>query len=956
MLFQGTLFVRLGKFGAVVDRAFSCAWTEQAILAEFGDEEVRTKDEQRLWSANRYREGASRGLNGLDAMYAAVLDRDCADVGELDRTCEWLQARGLAYVVYTSWSHGLPDKLHADTQRTGPFDCFRVVLPYSREVSKDEHRVMVPALFGHEVPADPAEYTREARGRYVVMPSGKERAAKPRGWDPCANRPAQGYYVPTPRAVLEVHPGAPVDPDAVLKRPTTARVTSRRERPYRPPSAGATGALGAIERALEDCGHTLGQESYAGWCRSRCPSCEDPSPSLTCRANGDGVDIRCHAGCGRQDVLGALGLTGDLYRPPSELEIELEEQLERQQPEEDEVSAEEAGTLLQQDIREAVASGEPTIVQYPAGTGKSYQVAPVIAELVLDGQRVVYSTQEHAVASQTRAYLPLAVRERSVHIHSPLLQVGDDPVCSRAEELHDQVFVFGKSLLGQICPRCPKRDSCEALAAAQERQRRLETASAIFVSHAGIGQVFGVDSQGRQKGHGVKLIVDEMPSTHQKVEVTQHQLEGLAEGAGLLSADPSVAKVVQELARAILAGETPGEVRWAPRGRRIGSAHELALEWGRLSVRDHARCTPKERPWLQAADALIRLYCRQDAEADVQGFEERGEGGLSAMLPDACHEALVQRKGVLLSATPMLAALPDFQLRARAVTDGAPVRRVMVLRESRGSRALLKNYYDDLEGARSRRDSLPGEEPGIPWPAVDSALERALREADRYEGGKVLFVTFKELADVLRSDGDRLCDGRIKVAHYGALRGKNDWQEGADDEVSVVYCFGTPRFGIYDTLEYLGLTGEAASQAWADYAAAELTQAEGRLRLPRRTKPCSVIVEGDVAPLSWHTGNISDVVPLAAERKDTATALLEAALLWRTQKEVAAELAVTGETVRVWKQPGRPPPASHHIHRLRELARPGFSEAMRLFSTMSPQRLERISETFTWLPLDGSCD
>lgn len=960
MEFRGTLFERLGKHGSRVERAFCVPWTESAVLAAFGSRPVLTKDDQQLWSAARYKEGASRGNAGLEVNYAAVLDRDCADVGELDRTIEHLCAQGLAFIVYTSWSHGRADKVHRDTGRTGPFDCFRVIIPYDREVAPGEHCVLVPALFGHELPDDAPHYAREAIGKYVELPSGRERAAKPRGWDPTSKEPARGYYTPTPEAICEVYQGRALCADDVLRRPTTAKPSTRRERPYRPPDARAVGALGTLEKALDSYGFWLGAEGHAGWRRAQCPSCEDPSPSLTARANGDGVDLRCHAGCQRHEVLAALGLTGDLWQAPSSLEIELEEQLERQAPDEDAVDADTAGELLYRDIRDALAANEPTVIQYPAGVGKSYQGARVISELVHVGDAVVYSTQEHKVAHETRMKLAPDVIGRSVHIHSPLIQVGDEPVCQRADELKVRVFDYGVSLMGEVCPRCRFRDDCLALAAARERQQKLSDAQAIFVSHAGIGQVMGMDSNGEQKGLGKKLIVDEMPGAFERVSVPRHLLEQLAHGARAFSADPVILKTVQEIARAWLAGETPGEVRWSPGGKVLGNAIELAKDWGRLTLREGVTPPPGEKVMLDAADALVRLCAHVAAGGEVDWLE----GEVAAMLPDACHEALVQRRGVLLSATPMLVALPGFKLKAQAVTDGAPVRRVMVLRRGRGSKALTNKYYDDDQGVRVLREPEPGEEPGIPWPVVDEALDRALAEADKYgPDSRVLFVTFKAIADALREDAGRTANGRvevehyedrrlsarIEVAHYGALRGKNDWEEGAEKECSVVYCLGSPRFNIKPTLYYLGLTGEAADQAWTAYAAGELTQAEGRLRLPRRKTPCTVFVEGSVAPSSWHAENITEIItePVLAE---AATALLEGALLWRSQDQVAESLDVTERTVRRWRQPGRPPPHHKHVPQLKVLARPAIREGIRLLATMNEERRATHRELFSWAP------
>lgn len=372
--FRGTLFAKLGKFGSVVERWFDEPWTLEGVRAAFGEHVVECKDDQQLWSSARYQEGANRGNAGLVCNHGVVLDRDCADVGELDSTRAHLRKLGLAYVLYTSWSHGKAEKQHEPQLpgRKGPFDCFRVVLPYERDLAPDEHRALVQGLYGHEVPLDPPHYAQEVLGRFVTLPSGRERAARPRGWDPVASRPSQGYYTPTPWALLEVEPGEPLRVAAVLQRPTTPRVTSRRSRPYQPPTREASGALGVMAKALERHSFGLGPSNPDGWARSVCPSCQDPSPSLTARANGDGIELRCHAGCARREILDAVGLDAASFRAPTDLRIALDEQLERQAPADDDVSADEAGELLERDINEAFDSGEPTVIRYPAGTGKAF--------------------------------------------------------------------------------------------------------------------------------------------------------------------------------------------------------------------------------------------------------------------------------------------------------------------------------------------------------------------------------------------------------------------------------------------------------------------------------------------------------------------------------------------------------------------------------------------------------
>ncbi len=934
------LFERLGHKGSRIERAFSVPWTEANILEVFGDCPAESKDAQQLFGAARYKEGHRRGNAGINSVCAAVLDCDCADVGELDRISSSIAAQGLAFIAYTAWSHRRPEK-KAETGKTGPFDSFRIIIPYSRELSPAEHSALLPALFGREVPADPAHYAEEARGVLVTTPSGKQRASKPRGWDPVCSRPAQAYYVPSVYSSVDVYTGRALDVDAILARPTTARPSIRTERQFFAPDLDGIHALARVVSELSKT-RDIEAPQYQGWQRAACPSCapggSQRSPSFTVRANGNGVDLHCHAGCTRSEILSALSLRSDgIFAAPSSLRLMLDEQLSVQTPRSDAVPVDVAAAKLVVDIREAVVDRKPAIIQYGAGVGKSFASAIVMTEHARNGYKIAYATQEHVVAGETRNLLPPDVKARSVHIHSALIQVGTDPVCQRADELKERVFEFGVSLLGSICPKCQFRETCAAKAAATERAKLIEEASVVFVSHAGIGQLFG-----EGKGHDLQLIVDEMPGTYKQVSVSRHDLKLLARGTRMSCADASIEKVVGVIARAWIVGLKPGLVSWHHATQPMGDAAALALEWGRLRLRDGCVPTAAERPLLKAADSVIRLCAWQAQGGTLMGLGRGEQGDIAAMLPDAAHEALVDRGGVLLSATPLMPALPGFKLRECEVLDGAKVTRKMVLRSGRGSGALTSSYYDDRTGVRRRREREPGERPGIPWPVIDEALERAHIEAEKYDCKRVLFVSFKSVIDALRSRGGYRVNN-TELAHYGALRGKNDWQEKAAKECSVVYLLGAPRFAVMPTLIQLGLNGQAADQAWVAYAAGELTQAEGRLRLPRRTKPCTIFVEGDVAPSTWHAENLDEVITTGTI--ETASSLLEAALLWYTQEELAEAL---GALYR-HGQPGDVPPAPEHTPSLRRLSRPDFSEAIGILADMPPERRKTHEELFSWV-------
>ena len=860
--FFATLFEARGQFGNRVVGHIDVPWTPDALTEALPLTVTPTKGGSRLFALAKYREGVGRGNAGIEHLTGAMLDCDCADPGEFDRITEQVRAKGLAFLAYTTYSHMSPSKTHSATGRVGSMEGFRLFLPWSRPVDHEEYRVLVPCLFGYEIPDNPPHYEQEVAGVWVKTKAASVRA-RARGWDSVSSRPSQAYYMPEAppeRASLALFDSAAGDPlpvDQILAR---ERPLGRRSfyvpRDFEQPTQQAETAVQDFLEALMDAGHHVQPPNGQGYRRSACPACApggvQRSPSLTFRANGDMLEVRCHAACYRRDILAALGLTDEgRFREPGYLESRLDEQLARQVSPRAPVPVNEAVGALERDLREAVLARRPTVIKYPCGVGKSFCAAKIVTERVRAGQAICVSSQEHRVLMETMAYLPEDVRQVAVHIHSPLIPVGGAPVCQRADEVRELVWDYGVSLARSICPTCPHRDTCGAKAAQVERIKRKTDALAVFVSHAGIHQVFG------EEPSGMELIVDEMPGVYEEVAVTKALLEKLADRAPLPAVYDVPRKAVYAIARAWLDGTEPGYVV-VDQDQPPVPAYSVAAEWGRLALKDKTLPPVDFRALVKAGDALLRLAAHRADGGTVFGLEQRGATGVSAMLPDACHRALVRQRGVLLSATPLLAALPGFDVREQAVTDGAPVRRVMRLRNNRGSTALTKTYPDRY-GGFERREPAEGEGPGIPWAVVEQALDYACKEAEMYDPARVLFVSFKALIDQLRQRPDLLRGRAIELAHYGALRGKNQWQQGAAAECSVVYCLGAPRFAVYSTLRSLGLSDEALDEAWVAYAAGELEQVGGRLRIPRRTKPASFIVESDVAPQDWCKETINEV-------------------------------------------------------------------------------------------------
>lgn len=211
-----------------------------------------------------------------------------------------------------------------------------------------------------------------------------------------------------------------------------------------------------------------------------------------------------------------------------------------------------------------------------------------------------------------------------------------------------------------------------------------------------------------------------------------------------------------------------------------------------------------------------------------------------------------------------------------AVRDGAPVRRVF-LPWSHGTR----RHCIEREG-------------GICWPEVRGpareAIALALEGVPR--GGRVALLTFRPLAQLLervwtgaaRDAGEVVDPDALEllaplVAHgvtfatgyFGNLRGQNGWRE-ADGLVVL----GSPwpnKGASRSTARALGLEG--AEEDVAMHATrAELEQAVGRLRAPRRTSAAVVVVAATVPPLAadrrWEVRELRAGRPPAADHHQLA--------------------------------------------------------------------------------------
>jgi len=443
-----------------------------------------------------------------------------------------------------------------------------------------------------------------------------------------------------------------------------------------------------------------------------------------------------------------------------------------------------------------------TIDASTVGAGKSYLLAQVAAERARKGRLTVIQTQAHAVAAQTRAELHRQYPEvRSAHLFSAASAPSGEESCPRIPrdpELREMVRDYGVPLRRICATGCPLATGCPALAAARRRDEMAGVASVLFVSQAGISQASDL------LGDGAALFSDESPEPLTGLSVPPEVVSRILSsqripGVGTVDADD-----LRDALRAV-ADDLPADGYTPIPHPSYGALRALSAE---------------DRSYLRSATRLSQIIASGSAHFGSAGSVE-------GYMASASWEAMISaRESVLVDATPPWYALPaSADVLRQCVADpfGVTVSREMIYLGRAGTGALCP-----VDGEIAERE-------------VMAAIDRARRLP-----GRVLFVTFPAIRRWLETTG-RWPAGSI--AHYGATRGRNDWQD-----YDGVYCLGTPRYAREPGLRAL-LRREDVSREWAYLAQAELDQALGRLRHVSSRRDLRMVVEGNLPPLGWHSGN-----------------------------------------------------------------------------------------------------
>lgn len=614
----------------------------------------------------------------------------------------------------------------------------------------------------------------------------------------------------------------------------------------------------------------------------------------------------------------------ELHAPRESAAASVRRELDAIAPPE-EVSAEDASAAVVLALEQARADRAATIVRVTAGAGKSYATAQHAADAAARGAPTVYAATTHAVARDAVEVL----RARGVHASyamGPLSHrdAAGEPTC-KLHAAASSAAEAGADVLKTICDGvgygaqggryrlpvvrnspCPHKDGCEAYKAA-----RAELKGPVVVTvHALLGRAMewlGEAPEGL-------VVVDESPAlveshgitadaAHLAAEVFRGEVFAKREGwrvellealaAGLAASATGSSGLARELLA--LGGATAAQLAdwthkaryhqtpegadventaWAPR---VGARTRRALlEGGKLS--------PESVEAARLAAVVARTLAMQvdgtvPATVAPMGYGPRPNTlELRVALIAEQLVGVVNARGVgrvFLDATAdarlVASVLGEAPREVRvSVRDGAPVRRVF-LPWGNGTR----------KGAFARSGLIRWE--SVRGPARE-AFTLALEGVPR--GGRVAVLTWRPLAQLL----ERVWNGEAvdpearallelfeaagvtaAFGYFGNLRGQNGWRE-ADGLVVL----GSPwpnLSAVQSVARALKLEG-AAEDVGRHETRAELEQAVGRIRAPRRTSAAVVVVAATLPPLDadrrWEVRTPRVGRPEAADREQLA--------------------------------------------------------------------------------------
>lgn len=367
--------------------------------------------------------------------------------------------------------------------------------------------------------------------------------------------------------------------------------------------------------------------------------------------------------------------------------------------------------------------------------------------------------------------------------------------------------------------------------------------------------------------------------------------------AVLLSAMGAVSETARTAAPPLTPMAAAQVRRSIARAREVGAASKVCLAlWQALEV-------PAGVP-----PTLVRADDRRAGQVALTGARRRlvdvlrRDGPVVLTSADVHTDAPAVAR--VLGRAPRLVVLP--------VDDGAPVSRTIIVSGAatrtrwlpRGLPDLGSGLLGAIRAALAWVASTPARTLVIfSWIAVEALLAVALGRPEGEALARRLELPQRILDEARREIGPLLTawPGEIALGHYQATRGLDHLK---DFDASITLGDPRPNLGdVRDAAAWVGLDGDPLADR---RAGAEIEQAHGRLRLPRRTRPAWQLHIGSVVSDGW-VGRPVDVQRLAGGRPRTVAAMTGADLraareeLGMGLREMARALKVSDGTLRRWE-------------------------------------------------------
>ena len=477
------------------------------------------------------------------------------------------------------------------------------------------------------------------------------------------------------------------------------------------------------------------------------------------------------------------------------------------------------------------------------GSGKTYAAETLALERAAVGKRTAITSPTHAIAREQvmrlRAAGAAVCYRMAPHKVLDRATTGE-PVCRRLAEA-EVLSAAGLSVKRELCEgvgsaRCRFRTTCTAA----EGLDADDNAVVWCGPHALIGEAVTF------AGRGGLLVVDEPPDAVNAHVITLDELSKAHKAARFVFYTQTWRAVIERVSAAIVDGgplpAIAGDTRVQLADALKHGAPKVSVD-GRLMLRSGGDIGD-----VRVLSALGRALLEAGGGGRIVRSEIRDSRLVIVELAIHMRHAIERaRSTVLVDATLDVDALEALlgrriDVRDIPVADGATVERVHVVCASATRRSWLPHgriETKNLVGPLRRALEVVCEDPtrrtlGI---VTFASLELPLRDAWGGSGPA-------ELVEVL--DPWRRRGGSVETLHYGGVRGRNDLAG-----VDALITLGDPwpdKLAAQARAEVLGL-GFAA--AYERAARAELAQAEGRIRAPRRTRAAIVVHVGRLVPDGW---------------------------------------------------------------------------------------------------------